>query len=159
MHYWVQETIDTLIPLSNIENSSTMKSYMRDQFEFYGIQSIPRRTAMKKLFTRDKLPPIEELSIIIYELWTLPEREFQMVAVDLLITLKKQLPTSMLVDLEYLITTKSWWDTVDLLATHIAGSLFVRYPIESTQYIERWQYSDNIWLRSLSLLSFNSKTC
>ena len=152
MHYWVQETIDTLIPLSNIENSSTMKSYMRDQFEFYGIQSIPRRTAMKKLFTRDKLPPIEELSIIIYELWTLPEREFQMVAVDLLITLKKQLPTSMLVDLEYLITTKSWWDTVDLLATHIAGSLFVRYPIESTQYIERWQYSDNIWLRRTTLL-------
>ena len=152
MHYWVQETIDTLAPLANIENSSTMKSYMRDQFEFYGIQSVPRRAAMKKLFTRDKLPPIEELSIVIHELWTLPEREFQMVAVDLLITLKKQLPTSILVDLEYLITTKSWWDTVDLLATHIAGSLFVRYPIESTQYIERWQYSDNIWLRRTTLL-------
>ncbi|GEK16155.1 hypothetical protein AFI02nite_41910 [Aliivibrio fischeri] len=152
MHYWVQETIDTLAPLANIENSSTMKSYMRDQFEFYGIQSVPRRAAMKKLFTRDKLPPTEDLSIVIHELWTLLEREFQMVAVDLLITLKKQLPTSILIDLEYLITTKSWWDTVDLLATHIVGSLFVRYPIESIQYIERWQYSDSIWLRRTTLL-------
>jgi 3-methyladenine DNA glycosylase AlkD len=152
MSNWVQATIEALAPLANADTARVMKSYMRDKFEFYGIQSVPRRAAMKSLFAKNQLPSIEELPIVINELWSLPEREFQLVGVDLLIVLKKQLPSSMLVDLEILITTKSWWDTVDFLATHVTGSLFVHYPIESAQFIERWRRSDNLWLRRTTLL-------
>ncbi len=108
MSNWVQATIRALAPLANADNASVMKSYMRDKFEFYGIQSVPRRAEMKSLFAKNQLPSIEELPTVINELWSLQEREFQLVAVDLLIVLKKQLPSSMLVDLEILITTKSW---------------------------------------------------
>jgi len=152
MHQWVQAVKTALIPLANAENASAMKSYMRGQYEFYGIKSEPRRAAVKTLFAKNLLPAIDELPVVIDELWSLPQREFQMVAVDLLIKLKRQLPTSMLVDLERWITTKSWWDTVDMLATHIASSFFLRYPIESAAHIKHWYCSDNIWLRRTALL-------
>jgi len=152
MHQWVQAVKIALIPLANAENASAMKSYVRDQYEFYGIKSEPRRAAVKTLFANNQLPAIGELPVVIDDLWSLPQREFQMVALDLLIKFKRQLPASMLIDLERWITTKSWWDTVDMLATHITGSFFLRYPIESAEYIERWYGSDNIWLRRTTLL-------
>ncbi|MCK6265853.1 DNA alkylation repair protein [Vibrio sp. ZSDE26] len=152
MHPWIKRTQAALVPLANAENAQFMKSYLRDQFEFYGIQSGPRRAALKALFSKDEVPSIEELPEIIDELWAMPEREFQLVAVDLLIKLKKQLPVSMLPDLERWITTHSWWDTVDMLATHIASSFFLRYPQETSEYIERWRHSENIWLRRTALL-------
>ncbi|WP_025822144.1 DNA alkylation repair protein [Shewanella marina] len=152
MSPWVEATKVALVPLANADNASAMKSYMRNQFAFYGIQSVPRRAAMKPLFAKNQLPSIEALPIVINELWSLPEREFQLVAVDLLILFKKQLPVSMLANVEVLITTKSWWDTVDFLATHIVGSLAMRYPIESAKFINVWRNSDNLWLRRTSLL-------
>ena len=64
-------------------------------------------------------------------------------------------------DLERWITTKPWWDTVDMLSTHIAGSLFIRYPEAFNQYFERWRVDENIWLRRTALLyqlKFKNKT-
>ncbi|WP_295893681.1 DNA alkylation repair protein [uncultured Vibrio sp.] len=152
MHPWINAVQEALIPLSNDDNAKFMKSYMRGQYAFYGVQSGPRRAALKALFSKEHLPSLEELPSVIDQLWAMPEREFQMVAVDLLIKLKTKLPVSMLEDLERWIITKSWWDTVDMLATHIAGSLFTRYPEETAARIECWRKSDNIWLRRTALL-------
>ena len=58
----------------------------------------------------------------------------------------------MLGDLQRCITTKSWWDTVDMLATHIIGSFYLRYPNETMAFIERWRDQDNMWLRRTTLL-------
>ena len=152
MHQWVNAVKTELVPLTNTENADFMRSYLRDQYEFYGIQSGPRRAALKTLFSASYLPTLDEFPIVIDELWAQPEREFQMVAVDLLIKQKKKLPAAMLEDLERWITTKSWWDTVDMLATHIAGGFFERFPTETAEFIERWRQSENIWLRRTCLL-------
>lgn len=152
MHQWIESVREALLPLQNAENAQFMKSYMRGQYAFYGIQSGPRRTALKTLFARESLPKLEELPRVIDELWSMPEREFQLVGIDLLIKLKNKLPVSMLEDLERWITTKSWWDTVDMLATHIAATLFTKYPEETSVVIERWRKSENIWLRRTTLL-------
>ncbi|MGF1777192.1 DNA alkylation repair protein [Vibrio nomapromontoriensis] len=152
MHSWNQSVKLALVPLANVENACFMKAYMRDQYQFFGIQSMPRRTALKPLFAKSQRPSFDELLDVIDELWAQPEREFQMVAVDLLIKLKNQLPLAMLEGLERWITTKSWWDTVDMLATHIVASFFVRFPEETAEVIGRWRLSDNIWLRRATLL-------
>lgn len=152
MHPWVRETIARLTPMADPETALAMQAYMRNQFEFLGIQSIPRRTAMKALLSSAQRPSINELSTVINQLWQLPEREYQMVALDLLIAYKKQLPATMLNDLQRWLITQSWWDTVDLLATHIAGELFTRYPAESEPFLVHWRGSDNIWLRRTTLL-------
>jgi 3-methyladenine DNA glycosylase AlkD len=52
-----------------------------------------------------------------------------------------------LVDLsEWMITNKSWWDTVDYVAPNIAGALFNKYPEIRMRYIESWMQSGNLWL-------------
>ena len=152
MHPWNASVKTALEPLANHDNALQMKSYMRGQFQFYGIQSTQRREALKSLFAKQQLPSDKELPVIVKELWQLPEREFQMVAVDLLIKRKKLLPATFLTELEWLITSKSWWDTVDMLATHIAATLFSHHPKETLEYLERWRHSDNIWLRRTAIL-------
>lgn len=152
MHPWVRETIARLTPMADPETASAMQAYMRNQFEFLGIQSVPRRAAMKALLSSAQRPSINELSTVINQLWQLPEREYQMVALDLLIAYKNRLPATILNDLQRWLTTQSWWDTVDLLATHIAGELFTRYPAESAPFLVHWRGSDNIWLRRTTLL-------
>lgn len=152
MHSWNSEVKTALAPLANEGNATFMKAYMRDQYEFYGIQSGPRRHALKALFSKQYLPNLDELADIVDELWSLPQREYQLVAVDLLIKQKKTLPESFLQHVERWITTKSWWDTVDMLATHIVASLFQRFPDEASSVISQWRKSDNIWLRRTAIL-------
>ncbi len=151
-HPWNTAVKTALEPLANSDNARQMQAYMRDQFQFYGIQSTSRREVLKPLFSKQQLPAVEDLPRIVRELWLVPQRECQLVAIDLLIKRKKQLPEIFLSDLEWLITTKSWWDSVDLLATHIVGALFLNYPDQTQEYIMRWRQSDNIWLIRSSLL-------
>lgn len=152
MHDWSIEVKQALEPLKNSDNATFMKAYMRDQYEFYGIQSGPRRDALKVLFSKQHLPSLDELAAIVDELWALPQREYQLVAVDLLIKQKKVLSESFLQHVERWITTKSWWDTVDMLATHIVASLYQRFPTETACVIKQWRESNNIWLRRTAIL-------
>jgi 3-methyladenine DNA glycosylase AlkD len=50
-----------------------------------------------------------------------------------------------------LVTTKSWWDTVDSLAKNGAGGLVLRYP-ELAGTMDRWVESENMWLRRTAIL-------
>lgn len=160
MHPWVKQVTNELPKLANSDSAAAMKSYMREQFEFYGIQSGPRRDALKALFNKDNIPAIEDIPQVVNELWQLPQREYQMVAVDLLIKVKNKLPLSTTSHLETWITSKSWWDTVDMLATHIAGALYLNFPNELATTIKMWKNRENIWLRRTTLLyqlKFKSK--
>lgn len=152
MHPWNSAVLSALEPLANPENAKQMQSYMRDQFLFYGIQSTQRRTALKPLWHKARLPETPQIPQVVRELWLQPQRELQMVAVDLLIKYKNQLPASFLADLEWLITTKSWWDTVDMLASHVTAALYHHHSAETQDYLNRWRQSDNIWLRRSAIL-------
>lgn len=152
MHPWIENTREALVPIANDTDASFMKAYLRGQFEFYGIKSGPRREALKPLFSKDNLPSIDEMGGVVDQLWAQPQREFQLVAVDLLIKTKTKLPVSTLDDVERWITTKSWWDTVDMLATHIVGTLFKNFPSETALYIQKWRQSEDFWLRRTALL-------
>lgn len=161
MNHWNLAIKSALEPLANLNNAKQMHTYMRHQFPFYGIQSTQRREALKPFFTAKARPKTEALPHVVRELWLLPEREFQMVALDLLIKTKNQLPATFLSEIEWLITTKSWWDTVDMLASHVVAALFVHHPKKTSAYIEQWRQSDNIWLRRTTLLyqlKFKDKT-
>jgi 3-methyladenine DNA glycosylase AlkD len=65
--------------------------------------------------------------------------------------LKKATPDDLGI-IELMITEKSWWDTVDLLATHCAGSLFRNHPELISSVTEEWMNSGNMWLQRTCLL-------
>lgn len=152
VHEWNKQVIEALRPIAKPNIALQMKAYLRDQFECYGIQAGPRRLAVQPLFTTLQRPPVSEIPAVVHELWRQPERECQMVAIDLLIKVKDQLPPDTLSDIEQWITTKSWWDTVDMLATHIVGRLYQRHPIETKPVIQAWRKNENLWLRRTALL-------
>ncbi len=133
-------------------NSVPMKQYMRNQFEFFGITSVPRRELCKKYFNSVPIPPYSEMETIVKQLWELPWRELQYFAIDFMVKYKKQWSVNDGALLEYLVTNKSWWDTVDFIASHVAGPWFKKYPEKIPALSGKWNRSNNIWLQRMSLL-------
>ena len=74
------------------------------------------------------------------------------VAVDLLMKHAKKLTSDHLPLLEELITTKSWWDSVDALAVHGVGVILKKYPKEITRWNTRWVRSDDLWLNRTAII-------
>ncbi len=148
-----------LLPLKELfdqnadpETAAPMKQYMRQQFDYLGLKTPQRRALLKSFLAQYSLPPTSELEEIIRQLWAMPEREFQYAAMDILDRRQKKLTPDHVPLIQHLILTKSWWDTVDLLATHQIGRLFIKHPEIRDQHISRWRTSDNIWLRRTTLL-------
>jgi 3-methyladenine DNA glycosylase AlkD len=49
------------------------------------------------------------------------------------------------------VTTHSWWDTVDEIASHIAGGLVTGCP-ELVATMDAWAASDHMWLARTAIL-------
>jgi len=129
-----------------------MKAYMRDQFEYLGIKTPQRRELLKKFIAENGLPNFAALETIVLELWALPEREYQYIALGFISRFRKELQLNSVELLEYLIVTKSWWDTVDGIAAEDVGTLFKRFPELHETYLAEWRKSDNFWLRRTAIL-------
>jgi len=137
---------------ANITQAAPMKKYMRDQFEYLGIKT-PTRAALQRQFICDHgLPALNDLDAIARGLWSLPQREFQYAATSLIGKLESKLEVEFIATLEYLLITKSWWDTVDTLAGNAVGTHFERFPSVKARYLKKWRKSDNFWLRRTTLL-------
>jgi 3-methyladenine DNA glycosylase AlkD len=129
-----------------------MKKYMRDQFEYLGIKSPLFKTLMKDFIAAHGIPPVYELEVILRDLWSLPQREFQYAATSLLGRCENDLPSGFINTIEYLIVMKSWWDTVDTISGGPSGVHFQRFPEVKEKYLAKWRASDNIWLRRATIL-------
>ena len=129
--------------------AESMSKYMQDKFRFLGIRGATRTEIYKKYF-----PDARKTKIIDWDFvescWNKEEREFQYVVVYYLKAMQKFLKREDISKLKYLIVTKSWWDTVDLLAK-VIGSLVIR--IEGyDQIMLEWSKDSNIWLRRVAIL-------
>ncbi|MFN8383144.1 MAG: DNA alkylation repair protein [Anaerolineales bacterium] len=129
-----------------------MKKYMRDQFEYLGIKSPQVTVLLRGHIKEHGLPPLDKVDTILRELWSLPQREFQYAAMNLMEKLEQKVDEDFITTIEYLITTKSWWDTVDALASHAVSAQFKRFPKVKEKYLKKWRKSDNFWLRRTTLL-------
>jgi 3-methyladenine DNA glycosylase AlkD len=152
MHPYVKQLKSLFEKNADPTQAPAMKKYMRDQFEYLGIKSPKFKELLKQFISENGLPPIDELDLIARELWALPQREFQYLAGSLIGRLEEKLPADFIGTLEFLITTKSWWDTVDSIAGGTVGVHFKRYPSIKKKYLARWRKSDDFWLRRTTIL-------
>ena len=53
---------------------------------------------------------------------------------------------------EFMVTHKSWWDTVDYIANKLMGAYFREFPEKRHEYVRKWIASNNIWLQRSALL-------
>ena len=129
--------------------AESMSKYMQDKFSFLGVRGATRTEIYKKYF-----PDARKTKTIDWDFvescWNKEEREFQYVVVYYLKAMQKFLKREDISRLKYLIVTKSWWDTVDLLAK-VVGSLVIR--IEGyDQIMLEWSKDSNIWLKRVAIL-------
>lgn len=137
---------------ANVENAFAMQAYMKGHFPFFGIKATERRGLLREHIVAQGAPAFDELPAIARSAFALPEREMHQVAIDLLVKSARKLTADHLPLLEELITTKSWWDSVDTLAVHAIGSILKKYPKEITAWNRRWVGSDNMWLNRTAIL-------
>jgi 3-methyladenine DNA glycosylase AlkD len=137
---------------ANAELAGPMAAYMRNQFDYLGIK-IPASAALQKQFIQENgLPTLADLDCILRDLWSLPQREFQYVGMSLLGKFENKLPADFIDTLEYLLVTKSWWDTVDTISGGVLGAHFRRFPDVRERTLARWRRSNNFWLRRAAIL-------
>lgn len=60
-----------------------MKKYMRDQFEFYGLNATERRKLSKEFKKSNRRPTHRKLNVVINLLWKEENRELQYFAMEL----------------------------------------------------------------------------
>lgn len=137
---------------ANAEIASGQKAYMKNLFEFYGIKAPVRQEIQKPFFKKKFLPPKNELETITKTLWNTPQREFQYFAQEFVYCYIKQLEKKDIRLFEFMITHKSWWDTVDFIATKLVGEYHKQFPGERDKNINRWIASGNIWLQRTAVL-------
>ena len=129
--------------------AESMSKYMQDKFRFLGVRGATRTEIYKKYFPDTRKTKIIDWDFI-ESCWNKEEREFQYVVVYYLKAMQKFLKREDISKLKYLIVTKSWWDTVDLLAK-VIGSLVIR--IEGyDQIMLEWSKDSNIWLKRVAIL-------
>lgn len=136
---------------ANAENAAAMKAYMKNRFEFFGIKSAERRALQKEFLTAFGLPKPFDPEVFLAS-WEADQREFQMFGLDLLRRQAKKAEEGDIKLIEKLITTKSWWDSVDGLASWVCGPYFLKFPHKTRTITDAWAVSDNMWLRRTSML-------
>ena len=129
--------------------AESMSKYMQDKFRFLGVRGATRTEIYKKYFPDARKTKTVDWDFV-ESCWNKEEREFQYVVVYYLKAMQKFLKREDISKLKYLIVTKSWWDTVDLLAK-VVGSLVIR--IEGyDQIMLEWSKDSNIWLKRVAIL-------
>lgn len=155
MHPWLAPLHDAFGRNRNAENAAAMEAYMKGIAPFFGIKAVPRRELLAEHIAMHGAPALDELPAIARAAFDCPEREMHHTAVDLLMRHARKLTPDHLPLVEELITTKSWWDTVDALAIHVVGVILKRHPKEITEWNKRWITSKDLWLNRTAILFQN----
>ncbi|OIQ18791.1 DNA alkylation repair protein [Lacinutrix sp. MedPE-SW] len=137
---------------SNLELAIKQEAYMRNQFKTFGIKTENRRRIQKPFLVKAYLPKQENLETIVKTLWSKPQREFQYFGQELAFKYLKNIQEKDIALYEFMVSNKSWWDTVDFIAIKLIGNYFKVYPELQKQYIDKWLKSNNMWLQRSALL-------
>lgn len=133
------------------QDADKFAQYMKGHFEFYGVRSPQRKIIQAKFKPIVKLFSTDDLLDLADALWV-EKRELQYVAIDYLTWRKKQFDVAHLPRLERLIITKSWWDTVDLLASNAIGEILKNKDDTKLEWIDKWINSEHMWLNRTAII-------
>jgi len=152
MHPYLKEIIAIFNKHRDQKKADGAKAYLLNQFEFFGLQTPLRRSLSKAFYKTHPKLNHAELSTLVKECFAQPQRELHYFAIELLgfhhpLWDKKTLPL-----IEWMITHNSWWDSVDSTNSNVISKFFLKYPEHIAVYTQKWNRSNNKWLKRMSLL-------
>ena len=137
------------------DRAPAMAAYLRNRYAFLGIAAPERVVACRAAWADLPAPEPDDVEALVRALWARDAREHQYAALWFLQRHEHRLPSTFLPVARDLITTKSWWDTVDPLAVHVVGDL-VRADRRLAAVMDRWIDDDDIWLARTAILHQNA---
>jgi 3-methyladenine DNA glycosylase AlkD len=147
----VDRLVPTLTAAADPELAPGMSAYLRNQFPCHGIPMKRRRELTKEALAGLPTPAEDDLVEVSRLCWALPERDYQYFVLDWLTKHVRIAGPVFLDTARELITTKSWWDTVDPLASHVVGGIVATHP-DSVAVMDSWAHDENLWLARTALL-------
>jgi 3-methyladenine DNA glycosylase AlkD len=150
--------LEALRVIADPQKAPQMKAYMKNQFEYLGVQTPPRRQATLSSLPRHKSGDEIDWAFV-QACWANPHRELQYVALDYLGRNQNIMDPSHLPLLKNFILDKSWWDTVDGIV-HMVGAIVQKNPELKTLMVD-WSLDENMWIRRTAIehqLSLTDKT-
>lgn len=141
-----------LTPLADAGKARAMRAYMREQFDFLGVQTPVRRKAVATLgrVHFDATGALQAAE----QLWRLPCREYRYAAVDLLAQHARLLQPGHVPRLLRLAQREAWWDTVDGLAG-VAGDVLLAARLEQPdvqQLMDEALQHQSLWVRRIAMI-------
>ena len=152
---WIEGLHLTLLFRADSLRAKGMSNYMKQNFDFYGISSTERRNIMSEYGKEIPLPKIvtgKDLVDFMVLSWGNFPRELQYCALDIGRKYVKLLEMGDIEGIEYLITHKSWWDSVDSLAPYFAASILSMDKTIAMKKSEEWIASGNLWLQRSAVI-------
>lgn len=131
------------------ENAVNMAKYMKNQFDFLGINKPELKKVEKEYFKEIKNRKYIDYDFV-NKCYSDNNREFQYVAIDYLINKKRYLTNEDVPFIKNLIVTKSWWDTSDMIYKLIAD-MALKYE-DINEILISWSKDNNIWIRRVSII-------
>jgi len=141
---------DAFYALENPEGAHWMRQYMRNKYLFIGIKKPEQALVFKDIYK--KYGKAEDWYEVSSELFALPEREFQYVAMAYLLKAKNSWDSRVPLLVHRWVDENSWWDVVDVLGPKVLGLYFQRFPQERSAWISLWIKSPNFWHQRLCIL-------
>ncbi|TLQ47211.1 DNA alkylation repair protein [Streptomyces marianii] len=126
-------------------------AYMKDVAPFLGIRTPERRALSRTVLDGTPAPTEADCTAVALRCWELPEREYHYFAADYLRRHVGRCSAEFIPVARRLITTVSWWDTVDTLAAHVVGPLVAADPA-LVRVMDRWIDDDDLWVARTALL-------
>jgi 3-methyladenine DNA glycosylase AlkD len=133
------------------ERAVPMRAYMKDIAPFLGLTTPLRRALSRTVLEGTPRPDETDCTAIALRCWELPEREYQYFAVDYLRHHVRHCTSGFLPVARHLVSTVPWWDTVDVLASHVVGGLVAADP-KLTVDMDAWIVDDDLWVARTALL-------
>lgn len=144
---WYDGLFEDMEKLYNQEQAGKMSDYMQNKFLFLGIPKPKLKELVQPYFKDSKKYALDWGFVdICYEK---EYREAQYIAIDYLRMNMKKLEDEDLPKLKTLITTKSWWETVDSIDAMVGNIVMKNINLEKEML--NWSLSDNIWLKRVAI--------
>ncbi|MEX1189720.1 MAG: DNA alkylation repair protein [Bacteroidia bacterium] len=150
---WVHKARACMAANENPMNSVAMKSYMKDNFLFYGIPKPQRALLAKDFFINYGVPNENQFRSVVHLLWDEPYRELHYLAMDILYRNRKHFQAEDIFLFEELMRTHSWWDSIDYISPTLCFNLFAKFPHIKESTLKRWNLESDFWIRRASIIA------
>lgn len=125
-----------------------MAEYMRNQFDFYGIQAAERRICYKNYFKEEKKHKNIDWDFL-DRCWDDEYREFQYAVKDYLLQMQGFLVYEDITKIEKYIRSKQWWDTIDGLDKIVGSIGLVDERVDGLML--QWSIDEDFWVRRVAI--------